>query len=44
MAFSFQTKVASRGYHVFKNTTWEKARVGEKVVVEIENQRIFKEV
>ena len=44
MAFSFQTTVASRGYHVFKNTTWEKARFGDKVVVEIETNEYSKKV
>ena len=32
--YSFQAKVASRGYHVFEETTWGHASVGDRVVVE----------
>ena len=35
-AFSFTTVVASRGYHIYKTTSWNKAKVGDKVTVELE--------
>ena len=31
MAYSFQAKVVARGHHVYKNTTWDEARCGDKV-------------
>ena len=34
--FTFDAKIASRGYHVYKNTTWTNAAVGEMVMVEVE--------
>ena len=36
MSFSFQTKVASRGFHVYKNRTWENDYIGEKISVQLE--------
>ena len=39
---SFQATVATRGYHVYQNTTWDEAKVEGKVLVElraIKNQR-----
>ena len=35
----FEAKIASRGYHVFMNTTWTRAFVGEHINVEIETNR-----
>ena len=35
----FEAKIASRGYHVFMNTTWTRAFVGEHFNVEIETNR-----
>ena len=35
-SFSFQAKVASRGYHVYKETTWRNAMENEKVTVATE--------
>ena len=37
-AFNFTAAVASRGYHVFKtpSTSWIKAKVGDKLTVELE--------
>ena len=40
--FVFEAIVASRGYHVYKNTTWTNAAVGESVKVEVETSRISK--
>ena len=36
MAHSFDTIIASRGYHVYKETSWSNAKVGDEVKVEIE--------
>lgn len=35
--FSFQAKVFSRGYNVYKETTWRNAMGNEKVMVAIES-------
>ena len=35
--FSFPAKVASRCYHVYKETTWRNAMINEKVTVAIES-------
>ena len=37
--YNFQTTIASRGYHVYKETTWSKAKVNEKVKIEIETNQ-----
>ena len=38
--YNFQATIASRGYHVYKETTWSNAKVNEKVKIEIKtNQR-----
>ena len=44
MAHSFTATVASRGYHVYKNTSWTNAKVGEKVTVEMETKKSSLEV
>ena len=36
MAYSFQAKVTARGHHVYKNTTWEDAKCGDKVLTDLE--------
>ena len=36
MAYVFETIIASRGYHVYKETSWSNAKVGEDVKVELE--------
>ena len=41
---SFQATVASRGYHVYKNTTWTNARLGENVVIALETSQSSLEV
>ena len=33
---TFTATVASRGYHVCKTTSWINAKVGDKVIVELE--------
>ena len=37
--YSFQAKIGSRGYHVFKETTWAHASVRDRVVVEVETNQ-----
>ena len=44
MVYSFTATVASRGYHVYKNTSWTNAKVGEKVTVEMETKKSSLEV
>ena len=34
--YSFEAKIASRGYYVYKNTTWVNANEGNELQVEIE--------
>ena len=34
--YSFKAKIASRGYHVFKETSWSNAKEGDEVKVEFE--------
>ena len=41
---SFSSKIASRGYHVYMNTTWQNAFVGERVWVQIENNLTSKQI
>ena len=44
MAYSFTASVASRGCHVYKNTSWTNAKVAEKVTVEMETEKPSLEV
>ena len=44
MAYSFPAAVTSRGYHVYKDTFWTNAKVGEKVTVETETKKSLLEV
>ena len=37
--YNFQATIASRGYHVYKETTWSNAKVNEKVKIEIESNQ-----
>ena len=39
MVYSFEATVAALGYHVYKNTTWDQAKVGDKVLLEIESDK-----
>ena len=36
MSFSFQTKVASRGFHIYKNRTWENDYISQEILVQLE--------
>ena len=45
MSFSFQTKVPSRGFHIYKNTvTWENVNVGQEISVQLETNEDSKKV
>ena len=39
MAYSVQTKVAARSYHVHKNATWEEAEWRDKVLIELNTDK-----
>ena len=42
--YSFQSKIASRGYPVYKETSWSKVRDDKEVKVELETSQNFKQV
>ena len=44
MVYSFQATVAARGYHVYKNATWDQTKVGDKFLVEMESDNKSKEI
>ena len=44
MVYSFQAKVAPRGYHVYKDTSWEEAKIGDKVLTELGTDEKSKEI
>ena len=35
MVYCFEAIIASRGFHVYKETTWSNAKVGDEVKVEL---------
>ena len=35
-SYSFEARIASRGYHTYKLTTWRNADLGDEVVIEAE--------
>ena len=37
--YNIQATIASRGYRIYKETTWSNAKVNEKVKVEIETNQ-----
>ena len=37
MVYCFETIIASRGFYVYKETTWSNAKVGDEVKVEVES-------
>ena len=37
--YSFKAKIASCGYHVFKETSWSNAKEGDEVKVELETNK-----
>ena len=40
--YSFKAKIASRGCHVFKETSWSNAKEGDEVKVELESNKSSK--
>ena len=40
---SFDSKIAARGYHVYKNTTWKNAKAVQKLKVQVETNKSSKE-
>ena len=44
MSFSFQTKVASRGFHISKNKTWENVNMGQETSVQLETNEDSKKI
>ena len=44
MAYSFAVTVASRGFHVYKNTSWTNVKMGEKVTVKMGTKKSSLEV
>ena len=42
MSFSFQAKVASRGSHIYKNTTWE--NIGHEISVQLKTNEDSKKI
>ena len=44
MSFSFQIKVASRGFHIYKNTAWENNNIGQEISVHLETNEDSKKI
>ena len=44
MSFSFQTKVASRWFHIYKNTAWEKVNIVQEISVQLETNEDSKNI
>ena len=44
MVYSFQATVVARDYHVYKNVKRDQAKVGDKVLFEIESDKKSKEI
>ena len=44
MSFSFQTKVASHGFHIHKNTALENANIGQEISVQLETNEDSKKI
>ena len=42
--YSFKANIASRGYHVFKETSWSNAKGGDEVKVELETNKFKKKL
>ena len=42
--YSFDSKIASRRYHVYRNSAWQNAKSGHKVKVEIETNKSSKSI
>ena len=42
--YSFDSKIAFSGYHVYRNSTWQNRKYGDKVKVEIETNKSSKSI
>ena len=42
--FSFDKRIASRGYHVYRNLSWKNAKAGQRVKVEKETSATSKSI
>ena len=42
--YSFDSKITSRGYHLYRNSTWQNAKPGDKVKMEIETNKSLKSI
>ena len=42
--FSFDKRIASRGYHVYRNLSWKNAKTGQRVKVEKETSATSKSI
>ena len=40
--YSFKAKITSRGYYVFKETTWNNVKEGNSVRVDLETNKLSK--
>ena len=44
MSFSFQTKITSRGFHVYKNTAGENVNIDQEISVQLETNENSKKI
>ena len=44
ISFNFLTKVASRGFHIYKNITWENVNIGQEISVQLETNEDSKKI
>ena len=44
MNFAFQRKVASRGFHIYKNITWINVNIGQEISVQLETNDDSKKI
>ena len=44
MSFSFQTKVGSRWFHIYKNTAWENVNIVQEISVQLETNEDSKNI
>ena len=44
ISFNFQTKVASRGFHICKDATWENVNIAQEISVQLETNEDSKKI
>ena len=42
--YSFKVKIASRGYHVFRETSWSNAKEGDEIKVELKTNKSLNKI